>query len=71
MRKQDIGLWKDMIYILAGTFVVALGINLAFDPMGMVCGGVTGLAIVLKHVTGFLWEGGLPVWLTKKNRLRA
>lgn len=64
MRKQDLGLWKDILYILAGTFVVALGINLAFDPMGMVCGGVTGLAIVIKHVTGFLWEGGFPVWLT-------
>ena len=64
MRKQDIGLWKDIIYILVGTFLMALGINLAFDPMGMVCGGVTGLAIVIKHLTGFLWEGGLPVWLT-------
>ena len=64
MRKQDMGLWKDIIYILAGTFLMALGINLAFDPMGMVCGGVTGLAIVLKHVTGMLLEGGLPVWLT-------
>ncbi len=64
MRKQDIGLWKDIFYILAGTFLMALGINLAFDPMGLVCGGVTGLAIVIKHVTGMLWEGGLPVWLT-------
>ncbi len=64
MRKQDIGIWKDIIYILAGTFLMALGINLAFDPMGMVCGGVTGLAIVVKHVTGFFVEGGLPVWLS-------
>ncbi|MBO5351721.1 MAG: YitT family protein [Lachnospiraceae bacterium] len=64
MRKQDIGLWKDIFYILAGTFLMALGINLAFDPMGLVCGGVTGLAIVIKHVTGMLWEGGFPVWLT-------
>lgn len=64
MRKQDIGLWRDILYILAGTFLMALGINLAFDPMGLVCGGVTGLAIVVKHVTGFLWEGGLPVWLS-------
>ena len=64
MRKQDIGLWKDIIYILVGTFLMALGINLAFDPMGLVCGGVTGLAIVMKHLTGMLLEGGLPVWLT-------
>jgi len=64
MRKQDLGLWKDIVYILAGTFLMALGVNLAFDPMGLVSGGVTGLAIVVKHVTGFLWEGGIPVWLS-------
>lgn len=64
MRKQDLGLWKDIFFILAGTFLMSLGINLAFDPMGLVCGGVTGLAIVIKHVTGLFWEGGLPVWLS-------
>lgn len=64
MRKQDLGIWKDIVYILAGTFLMALGINLAFDPMGLVCGGVTGLAIVIKHLTGLLWGEGLPVWLT-------
>ena len=64
MRKQDLGIWKDIIYILAGTFLMSLGINLAFDPMGLVCGGVTGLAIVVKYLTTAFWEGGLPVWLT-------
>ncbi len=64
MRKQDLGVWKDIIYILVGTFIMALGINFAFDPMGLVSGGVTGLSIVIKHVTGALWEGGIPVWLT-------
>jgi len=64
MRKQDMGIWKDIIYILAGTFLMALGVNLAFDPMGLVCGGVTGLAIVVKHLTTILWDGGLPVWLS-------
>ena len=64
MRKKDISLWKDIIYILVGTFLMSLGVNFAFDPMGLVCGGVTGLAIVVKYVTGFIVEGGLPVWLT-------
>ena len=64
MRKQDLGLWKDIVYILAGTFLMSLGINFAFDPMGLVCGGVTGLAIVVKYLTGLLWEGGIPVWLS-------
>ena len=64
MRKQDLGLWKDIVYILAGTFLMSLGINFAFDPMGLVCGGVTGLAIVVKYLTGLIWEGGIPVWLS-------
>ena len=64
MRKQDLGLWRDIAYIFAGTFLMALGINLAFDPMGLVSGGVTGLAIVVKYLTGFIWDGGIPVWLS-------
>lgn len=64
MRKQDIGIWKDIAYILAGTFLMSLGVNFAFDPMGLVCGGVTGLAIVVKYLTGLIWEGGIPVWLS-------
>lgn len=64
MRKQDLGIWRDIAYIFAGTFLMALGINLAFDPMGLVCGGVTGLAIAVKYLTGFILDGGIPVWLS-------
>lgn len=63
MKKKDIGLWKDVIYILLGTLIMTVGVNWVQDPMGLVCGGVTGLAIVVKHVTGFVIEGGLPLWL--------
>ncbi len=63
MKKKDKGVFKDILYIVSGTFLMALGINLACDPLGLVCGGVTGLAIILKHLTEFLWEGGIPVWL--------
>lgn len=64
MRKQDVGIRNDILYIVAGTFLMALGVNLAFDPMGLVSGGVTGLAIVVKYLTGLIWEGGIPVWLS-------
>ncbi len=63
MKKTDVGIRKDILYIVIGTFLMSLGINLACDPMGLVCGGVTGLSIVLKHLTGFMIEGGIPVWL--------
>lgn len=56
--------WNDVIYIVIGTFLMALAINLVFDPMGLVTGGVTGLAIVVKHWTSSFIDGGIPVWLT-------
>ena len=63
MKKTDMGLWKDITYILLGTLIMTTGINWVQDPMGLVCGGVTGLAIVVKYVTSFVIEGGLPLWL--------
>ena len=63
MKKKDVGLWKDVVYILLGTLIMTLGINWVQDPMGLVCGGVTGFAIVVKYVTSFVIDGGLPLWL--------
>lgn len=42
---------------------MALAINLIYEPLGLVTGGLSGLAIIVKEITRFLWEGGLPVWL--------
>ncbi len=55
---------KDILIILLGTFMMALAINLVFDPMGLDTGGVTGLAIVIKYVTAKFYDGGVPVWLS-------
>ncbi len=56
--------YKDVLIIILGTFLMALAINLVFDPMGLDTGGVTGLAIVVKYATAGLFEGGVPVWLS-------
>ena len=63
MKKKDDALWKDIVFILLGTLIMTLGINWVQDPMGLVCGGVTGFAIVVKHITSFVIDGGLPLWL--------
>ncbi|MBE5950882.1 MAG: YitT family protein [Lachnospiraceae bacterium] len=63
MKKTDVGLWKDIVFILLGTFIMTLGVNWVQDPMGLVCGGVTGFAIVIKYVTSFVIDGGVPLWL--------
>lgn len=43
---------------------MSVAINLIFDPMEMVTGGVTGIGVIVKHLTDGLIEGGLPIWVT-------
>ncbi len=54
--------WKRAIssygIITVGTFLMALGINLIYEPMSMVTGGFSGIGIVVHH---FL---PVPVWIT-------
>lgn len=50
--------------IVFGTFLMALAVNLVYEPMHMVTGGVSGLAIAVKELTGRWIKGGIPVWLT-------
>jgi uncharacterized membrane-anchored protein YitT (DUF2179 family) len=56
--------FKDIFIIMLGTLLMALAINVVFDPMGLDTGGVTGLAIVIKYASNKLFGGGVPVWLT-------
>lgn len=48
--------------ILVGSILMALAVNLVYEPMGLVTGGVSGLAIVVKQLTQLIWEGGFPIW---------
>ncbi len=56
--------FMNYVYLMVGTIFIAIGVNLVYEPMGMVTGGVTGIGIVIKHFTGNLIDGGIPVWLT-------
>ena len=55
--------WK-IIRIILGTFMMAMAVNFIFEPMNMVMGGVSGLAIVIKELTQGIVKGGFPVWVT-------
>lgn len=55
---------KDILFVIAGTFLVSIAINMVYDPLGLVTGGVTGLSIIVKSLTADLVPGGIPVWLT-------
>ena len=56
--------WVRLLIITLGTFIMGAGVNLIYEPMNMVVGGVSGLSIVVKKVTEGIVTGGVPVWLT-------
>ena len=56
--------WMDYILIMAGTSLMALAIKGIFDPVSLVTGGFSGIAIIVKNITEGIIEGGIPLWLT-------
>jgi len=55
---------KMAMLIFVGSFLMALAINIVYDPKGLVTGGVTGLAIIIKYGLDDLFHVSIPVWLT-------
>ena len=47
--------WFTMIL---GTAIMAIAIKMIYDPAGLVTGGVSGVGIIMKELTG------IPLWLT-------
>ncbi|SFR65065.1 YitT family protein [Anaeromicropila populeti] len=56
--------WKNIGLIIIGTFLMGATVNIIYEPMNMVPGGVSGLAIVIKQISEGILPGGVPVWLT-------
>lgn len=56
--------WIDYLLIILGTTLMALAIKTIFDPISLVTGGVSGIAIIVKSVSEKVMEGGIPLWLT-------
>lgn len=50
--------------IFVGTGLMAVAIANIYDRSGLVTGGFTGIAIVVKTVTANILDGGVPLWLT-------
>jgi uncharacterized membrane-anchored protein YitT (DUF2179 family) len=50
--------------ILVGTCLMALALQWIYDRVGLVIGGFTGIAIILRTLTSSVWDGGIPLWLT-------
>ena len=56
--------YLDYLLIIVGTGLMALAINSVFDASGLVTGGFSGIAILVKRWTGGIVDGGIPLWLT-------
>ena len=54
----------DYVLIIVGTGLVGFSIQCIFDPAGLVLGGFSGIAIIVKAVTESLIPGGIPLWVT-------
>ena len=52
------------IKIVIGTGIMGLAIKCIYDPISLVTGGFTGLAILVKKLTEAFVTGGIPLWLT-------
>lgn len=61
MIKQDA---REYFSIVLGTVFMALAVNLVFEPIGMVTGGVSGLAIVIQELSLRWGKLTIPVWFS-------
>lgn len=55
---------KDYIFLILGTALVAASIQCIYDPISLVTGGFTGIAIIVKEITENFFDGGIPLWFT-------
>ena len=65
MRIMNSSPWYvDYLFIFMGTGIMALAIQCIFEPIGLVTGGFSGIAIIIRKMTAGIVEGGVPLWLT-------
>ncbi|MBR2122882.1 MAG: YitT family protein [Lachnospiraceae bacterium] len=53
---------KDIIFIIIGSSITAFATKYIFDQAGLVTGGVSGLSIIAKFLTGRYTGHALPLW---------
>ena len=62
MNKRSV-FW-DYFLVIIRTGLLAVSIQCLYDPVNLVTGGFTGLAIIIKSWTSKMIDGGIPLWLT-------
>lgn len=63
-KKIQNGWLQDILFMVVGTVIIALAVKCVFEPLDMVTGGFSGLAILIKEMTSHLVRGGIPLGVT-------
>lgn len=56
MKKRPV--YVDYLFLITGAFLIGFAIKNIYEPVNLVTGGVSGIAIILKSTAG------VPLWLT-------
>ncbi len=56
--------WISYLLVTAGTFFMAAGINIIYEPLSMVTGGFSGIGIIVKKVMEHSGNISVPVGVT-------
>lgn len=56
--------YMEYLLIIVGTALMATAITSCFDAAGLVTGGFSGIAILVKAGTKSLYRNGIPLWVT-------
>ena len=56
--------YMEYLLIIVGTALMATAITSCFDAAGMVTGGFSGIAILVKAWTKGVYGDGIPLWIT-------
>ncbi len=63
-KKKILSVVMAYLAIILGTAFMGVAYQCIYDPINLVTGGFTGIAIIVKHYTESIWAGGVPLWLT-------
>lgn len=61
---QGSGRLRRYGYLILGTFFMAVSYKSIYDSAGMVTGGFSGIGVIVKRISGGVWAGGIPLWIT-------
>jgi uncharacterized membrane-anchored protein YitT (DUF2179 family) len=54
----------EYLFIIIGTFAMAIATNVFYEANGIAPGGITGLSIIIKSIGERFFSCAIPIWLT-------